>query len=1276
MVHAFPSVGALYRAGSTVRRSAWVVAVTTIVAISVLFLLLPGVARADEPTLTRYDQTDDRIDYVGTWDTFEKSVAYMTAYGRANTRGASATIYFEGTQLDWIAMTGTSTGTADVYLDDVFKATVNLASPSAHYKVLVWSTGDLPSGQHKVTILRSPTCPIGKFVTLDAVDVAGSLIYGPPTITGLEPVSGSTAGGASVVINGSNFNQALAVTFGDVAAASFSVDSSTTITAVPPAHEAGTVNVTVTTPSGPSADTSADDYLYAVVTTPTLTGLSPSAGASGTSVVITGTGFIGLTGPDAVTFGGVNATSYTVDSPTRITAVAPSRDAATVQVKVEAAGGTTADTPAGDFTYFTRYDQTDSRFSYSGTWAAFTKTAAWNGSYGRTDTNGGSVTLTFAGTRLDWIAMKGTTTGQADVYLDGVFKTTIDLSADTASYQQNVWSTGAVANAVHAVKIVRNSDSPSGTYLTIDAVDVVGALIATERLEQADSHLAYAGTWSVVSTSQASGGSYRRATGSSAAVYVDFTGVGLSWVTTTGPGMGKAWVSVDGGPEESVDLHTAATEYQKDVWNTGLLGAGDHEIKIWWDQTNASGAYITTDVFEVLGTARQAYLWHRYEQTDLRMLCTGSWSTVTASGASGGSYKQTSSTAAFFDFLFTGRQVEWIATTGPGMGVAEVSVDGGAFVTVDLHSATTLHQQEVWMSPVLSDGLHRIQIQVSSDSVPGALIDVDAVEVHGTLPSASSTSAAKNMWAEKRLAELSYLPGTINGTYDYKTRGAVIAFEKWEGLSRDGAIGTTVWTRLHTATRPHPTKVGTTDPWIEVDKTKQVLLFCKNGQVLYTLHVSTGSASVGFVTPSGTFSIISKTPPRDHLYYPMAITSAVAIHGYPTVPTYPASHGCVRTQDWDQDVIYPITPMRTRVYVYDVPDKTPGATARIDQTNENIVKTGTWTDYTKTSAFRGSYGRSSTSGAKASAWFTGTQIAWIGMKGSTPGIVDVYLDGEKQATIDLYSSTTQYQATLWTSASLPDGLHHLELRRNADSLPGEYIVLDALDVWGEIVAPPPTINSLSPASGWVDGGTEVTIDGFGFAGLSGPSAVTFDGVPAANYIVNSSMRITATAPAHAVGTVDVVVTTTQGSSPTAGAANDFTYAVHPPFTRFEQTDTHIVKTGDWHDFTKEGLASGDSYGRSNSPGASATIYFEGTRIDWIAMTGSTPGKVDVYLDDEYQTTIDLESVPAQYDVQTWSTGDIDDGFHKLELRLSDSSDPGEYLTLDAVDIWGTIRAQP
>jgi hypothetical protein len=360
-----------------------------------------------------------------------------------------------------------------------------------------------------------------------------------------------------------------------------------------------------------------------------------------------------------------------------------------------------------------------------------------------------------------------------------------------------------------------------------------------------------------------------------------------------------------------------ATAYKQKVWETEGLSFGDHQVKIWWDEGNPAGKYVSIDAFELTGTVTPAYTWRSYEQSDVRLLYRGIWGTISASGASGGSYRRANTASAALDFAFTGTWVDLIATTGPGMGKADVSVDGGPAVTVDFASDTKLYRQKVWSTGTpLAPGSHRIKISVSRSNPAGAYIDVDAIKILGKLAASATASAGKIMWVEQRLKELSYLPGVVDGVFDYKTRGAVIAFEKWERMSRDGVIGTAVMSRLQTATRPKPSKIGATNPWIEVNKAKQVLLFCKDGKVAITIPVSTGSASVGIVTPSGTYNVFIKTLEISPLYHPMAITWAIAIHGYPKVPTYPASHGCIRTQNWDQDVIYPLVDLGTKVYVY------------------------------------------------------------------------------------------------------------------------------------------------------------------------------------------------------------------------------------------------------------------------------------------------------------------------------------------------------------------------
>lgn len=100
-----------------------------------------------------------------------------------------------------------------------------------------------------------------------------------------------------------------------------------------------------------------------------------------------------------------------------------------------------------------------------------------------------------------------------------------------------------------------------------------------------------------------------------------------------------------------------------------------------------------------------------------------------------------------------------------------------------------------------------------------------------------------------------------------------------------------------------------------------------------------------------------------------------------------------------------------------------------------------------------------------------------------------------------------------------------------------------------VTAPAPTVASISPTSGPVAGGTTVTVTGTGFAGTTGASGVRFGGTNAASYTVNSDTQITAVAPAHAAGTVDVTVTAPGGTSATS-ASDQFTYVAAPVASSF------------------------------------------------------------------------------------------------------------------------------
>jgi hypothetical protein len=181
------------------------------------------------------------------------------------------------------------------------------------------------------------------------VVAADQFTYQPvvPAVLGLTPNNGPTTGGTSVSIGGSNFRNATGVSFGGTAA-EFGINGDTQITAFAPAHAAGQVDVRVTNPDGTSAIVPNDQYNYQAAP-PSVTGVGPNGGPTtgGTTVVIGGNNFLNATG---VSFGSATA-EFTIDSATQITALAPSRVAGTVDVRVTNPDGTSQVNQADQYTY-------------------------------------------------------------------------------------------------------------------------------------------------------------------------------------------------------------------------------------------------------------------------------------------------------------------------------------------------------------------------------------------------------------------------------------------------------------------------------------------------------------------------------------------------------------------------------------------------------------------------------------------------------------------------------------------------------------------------------------------------------------------------------------------------------------------------------------------------------------------------------------------------------------------------------------------------------------
>ena len=183
---------------------------------------------------------------------------------------------------------------------------------------------------------------------------------------------------------------------------------------------------------------------------------------------------------------------------------------------------------------------------------------------------------------------------------------------------------------------------------------------------------------------------------------------------------------------------------------------------------------------------------------------------------------------------------------------------------------------------------------------------------------------------QQRLSDLGYWLGEGDGSYGQLTRQAVMAFQKAEGLSRDGVAGPQTQQRLATASRPAART--TSGNLLEIDLRRQILFVIQNGQVQWVFNTSTGNnetytsstgGSAVAATPPGTFTINREIDgvrhaPLGDLYRPKYFNGGIAVHGSGSIPATPASHGCARVTNVAMDLLWGsgVAPIGTTVVVY------------------------------------------------------------------------------------------------------------------------------------------------------------------------------------------------------------------------------------------------------------------------------------------------------------------------------------------------------------------------
>ncbi len=979
-------------------------------------------------------------------------------------------------------------------------------------------TADSPAGSGVVDV--RVTTPGGTSATSSADQFTYVVA---PTVSGLSPGSGPTAGDSLVTVTGTNFTGATAVDFGAKAATNITLVNSTTITADSPAGS-GVVDVTVTTPGGTSATSSADQFTYVVA--PAVTSLSPTSGPTngGTLVTITGTN---LTGATAVGFGTTSATNITVVSSTTITADSPA-GTGIVDFTVTTPGGRSATSSADQFTYVAAPAVSDLSPT-SGPLAGGTLVTI-------TGTNfTGATAVDFGATAATDVTVVNSATITADSPAGtGTVNVTVTTAGGTSAISASDQFTYLVVPAVTGLSPA-SGPAAGGTSVTITGTGfTVGSIVDFATTAATD--VAVVNSTTITADSPAGSGvvnvTVTTAGGTSAASAADqFTYIAAPAVTglspSTGPVAGGTSVTVTGTNftgATAVDFGTAAAADVVVVNSTTITadnpaGAGVVNVTV----TTAGGTSATSaaDQFTYLAAPAVTGL-----SPTSGPSAGGTLVTITGTSFTGATTVDFGTSAATNITVVNNTTIT--ADSPAGSGVVNVAV-----TTPFGTSATSAADQFSYVVAPTVTGLS----PTSGPVAGGTLVTITGTSFTGATAVDFGTMAATNIAVVSSTTITADSPagtGLVNvvvttsgGTsatssadqFTYIAAPVVTGVSPTSGPGAGGTLVTITGTNFTGATAVAFGTAAATD--ISVVNSTTIMADDPAG---------TGVVNVTVTTPGGT----SATSSADQFTYiaapavtdvsptsgPLAGGTLVKITGTSFTGATAVDFGTAAATEVtlvNSTTITADSPAGSGVV--DVRVTTPGGTSATSSADQFT--------YVVAPTVSGLSPGSGPTAGDSLVTVTGTNFT-----GATA--VDF---GAKAATnITLVNSTT-------ITADSPAGSGVVDV---TVTTPGGTSATSSADQFTYVVAP--AVTSLSPTSGPTNGGTLVTITG---TNLTGATAVGFGTTSATNITVVSSTTITADSPAG-TGIVDFTVTTPGGRSATS-SADQFTYVAAPAVSDLSPT---------------------------------------------------------------------------------------------------------------------------
>ena len=1131
----------------------------------------------------------------GTTYTYNATAPAVSAVGpNAGPTAGGTTVTITGTNLNGAtAVSFGATPAADFTIVSATQVTATAPAGTAGVSDITVTT---PYGTSSTSASDQFTFADAPAPTVDTVSVSGQTV-----------ASGPMAGGTSVTLTGSGFTNTTAVNFGSVAASSYTVVSDTEITATAPAQAAATVDVSVTTPYGSSASSPTDQFTY-LAAVPSLSSLDTGSGstAGGDTVTLTGANFSGATD---VRFGGVSAVSFTVNGDDTISAVTPAHNSGVVDITVVGPVGTSTVVPADQFT-----------FNAVAGLPTVTNLGTTTGPSG----GGTSVTLTGTG----FLTATAVTFGSANV-------TSFTINSDTSLTALTPPGTGSVAVSVTNAGGV-SAAFGSFTYQAT-APSVSGLDVATGP--------ATGGTTITITGANLNGAS---AVNFGAVAATSFTVNSPTSITAVAPAQAAGTVQVTVTTPNGTSAPSGASQFQ-------YVGASAPTVTALTPSfgPQAGGTSVTIQGSGFTGASQ--VLFGSVAATGVTVL-DDTHITATAPAQASGTVDVTVTTPAgtsavsdsdSFQYVAVGPAVTSLGTTsGPTAGGTAVTINGS-----NLLGATGVFfgATPATFFQVLSDS----QVKAVSPLAAAGAVQVTVVTPNGTSPTNAGTTFTYNAdpSATPTVTGLSPNSGPSSGDTTLTLSGTNLAGTtqvlfgstpaKFSLVSPTalsvtappGAVGTvdvTVQTPLGLSAtgtadqytyQAAPPTITALSPGSDTTAGGSVITLTGTnfntatsvtfGGVLASQLTVTSNTSLTVVDPvgaAGTVNVQVSNADGTSAGTPFTYTATAST---PTLTSLSANSG--PTGGGNQvtltgtnfsnvtGVFFGATPANAYTVDSDtsitatVPAATAGAVTVSVATDAGISAAGGGTTYTYNATAPSVTAVSPTGGPTAGG--TSVTITGANLNGATA----VSFGGTAATSFSVVSATQITATTPAGSTGVSDITVTTPYGTSATSSADQFTYVDA-----------PTVAGLDTSSGSTDGGTAVTITGTNFAGLV---SVSFGGVSATAVTVNSPTSITATAPAEGPGTVDVQVTTPQGTSAVV-STDEFTFNAPVPGVTGVSPAAGGLAGGGSVTITGSGFtsASGVSFG-----GAAATSYTvnNDASITATVPAAAGPGTVDVQVSGPY-----------------------------------------------------------